>query len=106
MGKTEVSREVLRKCPRCGAKLYEEIREDKKTLYLVCEKDGCGYEKTVKYKCMKFSFTYRDEFTTEVVAKNMEEAKKKIENIDWKRTGYDLWEDYLDVEYSPVVKLT
>ena len=106
MGKTEVSHEVLRKCPRCSALLYEEVCEDEKTIYLVCEKNGCGYQKKIKYEHLKFSFTYRDEFTTEVVAKNIEEAIKKIESVDWKRTGYDLWEDYLDVEYSPVVKLT
>ncbi len=106
MGKIEASSGILRKCPRCGAELYEEIWEDKKTIYLVCEKDGCGYEKTMKYKHLKFSFTYRDEFTTVVVAKNIEEARKKIESVDWKRAEYDLWEEYLDVEYSPVVKLT
>ncbi|MGA2322897.1 MAG: hypothetical protein ABSG22_03520 [Sedimentisphaerales bacterium] len=106
MGTIEVSSKVLRKCPRCSAQLYEEVYEDEKTIYLVCEKNGCGYEKKIKYKHLKFSFTYRDEFTTDVVAKNIEEAMKKIESVDWKRTDCDLWEDYLDVEYSPVVKLT
>lgn len=92
-------------CPMCEAQLYQEIWEDESKVYLVCERSGCDYQAIVKYEYIKFSFTYRDEFTTEVIAKNIEEALGKIDDATWKRTGYNLWKDYLDARYYPVFEL-
>jgi uncharacterized pyridoxamine 5'-phosphate oxidase family protein len=88
-------------CPECEAILYQEVWEDEKKLYLVCEQDGCDYERLISYENIKFTFTYRDEFTTDVMARNIEEAMEKIDDVNWKRTSSSLWKDYLQAEYFP-----
>ncbi|MHC4648264.1 MAG: hypothetical protein ACYTBJ_22620 [Planctomycetota bacterium] len=100
----ELSYEETHTCPRCSAKLYVEVLDEEKKIYLLCEQEGCEYEGTIEYECARFCFTYREEFCTEVVAKDIEEARRKIEGANWTATGCGLWEDYLEVEYSPVHK--
>jgi len=92
-------------CPKCGASLYQEVWESEHKVYGLCEKSDCGYEGVLSYEYLKFTFVYRDEFTTEITAKNLEDAIKQLDNAAWKRTGYHLWQDYLSAEYSPVCEL-
>lgn len=104
MGIIEASQEHEEVCPRCGDKVYVEVWEDKRLVYLACENKDCEYEATCEYELQKYRFTYRDEFTTEVEARDFDEARRKIEDVEWKRTAYDLWDDYLDAVYRPVIK--
>lgn len=92
-------------CPKCGALLYREVWESERKVYVVCEQGDCGYEDLLEYEYLKFSFGYRDEFTTEITAKSVEDAIKELDNATWKRTGYDIWQDYLSGEYVPVFEL-
>jgi len=92
-------------CPKCGSRLYQEVWEDEKKVYLVCEQNGCGYETIVEYEYIKFNFIYRDEFTTDVIARNIKEAMEKIDDANWKRTPFYLWKDYLEAQYYPFCEL-
>lgn len=105
MGEVKLSCERALTCPQCGAYLYQEVLEDEKKVNLFCQENGCNYENIAKYECLRFSFTYRDEFTTEVVAKNLDEAMKKLDHANWQRTVHELWEEYLDVEYNPIFEV-
>jgi len=86
-------------CPECGAQLYQEVWEDERKVYLLCEENGCDYENIVEYRDIKFRVTYRDEFKAEVVAENLEEAIRKLDDVTWKRTCHYLWRDYLSARY-------
>lgn len=100
-----MSREKINVCPKCGSMLHEEVYENISSLYLSCIKPGCGYEHEIKYHNMKFKFVYREEFVTEIVAKSLEEAIKKLDHVTWRRTDWYLWDDYFDVTYYPDYKL-
>lgn len=102
MFKIELCCEEKIQCPKCGTELYQELHEDERKIYLLCQAENCGYEKTVIYDETQFNFVYRDEFYTEIIAKNLEEAMNELDNAIWKRTDYDLWHDYLEVEYKPI----
>jgi uncharacterized pyridoxamine 5'-phosphate oxidase family protein len=105
MLKVELSCDELMICPKCGSQLCQEVLEAEKKVYVVCEESGCAYEATIEYESIEFRFTYRDEFTTEVTARNIEEALKRIEQVNWKRTPYYLWRDYLEARYYPSVQI-
>jgi len=102
MLKMELCCEEEIQCPKCGAELYQKLYKDERKIYLVCEVENCGYEKTVTYDKTQFNFVYRDEFYTEIIAENLEEAIKKLDNAIWKRTDFNLWQDYFEVKYKPI----
>ena len=105
MLKINLSYEESTICPKCGAILYQEVWEDEKKVYLMCEKDDCDYETIIEYEYIKYSIIYRDEFTTDVIARNIEEAMEKIDHTNWKRTSFSLWKDYLEAQYFPFYEL-
>ena len=92
-------------CPKCGFELHQEVWEDEKKVYLVCDQNSCDYETIVEYEYVKYNFIYRDEFTTDVIARNIEEAMEKIDDANWKRTPFNLWKDYLEVKCYPFYEL-
>jgi len=92
-------------CPKCGGELCQEINEDKRTVTLWCEKAGCHFGRDVKYKYLTFKFVYRDEFTTEITAQTLDDAIKKLDSVAWQRSDFDLWHEYLEAKYYPVIKL-
>jgi hypothetical protein len=92
-------------CPKCGNQLCQEIDENKRKVILWCEKRGCNFGRDVRYKYLSFRFVYRDEFTTEITARTLEDAIKKLDSAVWQRSSLDLWHEYLEVKYYPVIKL-
>jgi len=100
----DLSEEYEEFCPRCGTWMDVEICEDKQMAYLTCASEDCGYETKRKYKLLKFYFTYKYEFTTQVEARNYDEARQRAQNANWQPIGLDLLDDCLDVEYCPVFK--
>ena len=103
MEEIEISNEKQLMCPKCGAPLCQQWLEYGSKFHLFCEEGDCKYEETIQPERIRFSFKYRDEFTTEVVAKNLEEAMKKIDDSNWRRTIFGLWNEYLEVECDPVI---
>ena len=103
MEEIELYNEKQRMCPKCGSYLCQELVENGGKFHLFCEEGDCEYDKILEPERIRFHFTYRDEFTTEVVAKNLEEAMKQIDDAAWQRTGYGLWNEYLEVECEPII---
>lgn len=103
--KVEPSCDEVTVCPKCGSKLYQEVWEEESKVYLACDQTGCNYETKTEYEYIKYKFTYRDEFTTEVIARNIEEALERIDSATWRRTPYYLWPEYLEARYHPVYEV-
>ena len=105
LAKTELCSDKSITCPNCGSQVYDEVWEDERKVYLVCEQKGCDFEAIIEYEYVKFTFRYRDEFTTEILDRSLEEALDKINSASWRRTGWSLWEEYLEVRYQPDYEL-